>query len=307
MENKSVYIIILNYNHKDDLDETIRSFIAQDYPNYKLIVSDNASTDNSIKWLKSTYPDIVILENKENLGWSGGNNIAVKYALEQGADYILLANNDLSISDSSVITRMVIDLERFKYDKIFLLGTRVNYYFDKNKTHNTGWIMYPKEEEKGHYFNSFRKNCSIEMETNYQLVDSVDGCFIMIDATVFKQIGLFKEELFMYGDEIDFSLRAWATGYKSVINTNLTIFHKVGTSSIPKSPFSEYYRTRNLLFLIKSNNKSRYIFLYCKDVLKALMRNIFRMNTTIHQKIRINNAILGGIIDALFNRVGKRY
>lgn len=292
----------------EDLKETILSFKRQDYPNCKIAVSDNGSTDNSTQWLKTAYPDIKVLENNKNLGWSGGNNVGIKYALQRQAKYILLANNDLSIDNTRVISNLVCDLERFKEFKISIIGPGVNYYYDKKLNHNTGWIIYPKGEQRGYFFNEFRKNNSLKLESNYKFVDAADGCFFMVDSNIFRRIGLFKEELFMYADEIDFSFRAWAHGYKSVVNTSLTIYHKIGTSSVPNSPFSTYYRNRNLLLLIKCNGKRlRYFLLFSKDVLKAIIRNILRSRITLRQKIEIQNAIISGVIDGILNRFGKRF
>ena len=78
----SVYVIILNWNHKDDLIETIESFKKQDYPNLKLVISDNGSTDDSIPTVKKNYNDIVVIENEDNLGWAAGNNVGIQYALD---------------------------------------------------------------------------------------------------------------------------------------------------------------------------------------------------------------------------------
>lgn len=181
----SVFIIILNFNHLEDLKETIFSFKKQDYSNFKLIVSDNASNDKSIEWLKGTYPDIIVLENKKNLGWGGGNNVGINYALHNQAEYVLLANNDLSIDDTTTVSRMVLDMERLKENNISIIGTCVNYFYEKRKIHNMGWILYPKGEKRGHFFNEFRKKCSIRLEANYKLVDAADGCFFMIDSDVF--------------------------------------------------------------------------------------------------------------------------
>jgi hypothetical protein len=273
----SVYVIILNYNHLEDLKLTIFSLKKQDYSNFKIIVSDNGSTDKSVVWIKSAYPDIVILQNNNNLGWSGGNNVGINYALQNNADYIVLANNDISIEDTSIISRMVADLKKLKEKKISILGTLVNDFYEKTKTLNTGWIIYPKTEKRGYYFNKYRRNRFIELESNYSVVDSTDGCFCMIDSRLFKKIGLLKEELFMYADEIDFALRAWALGYASVVNKELIVFHKLGATSVHLSPFSTYYRTRNLLVLIKSHNPQiRYFLIYTKGVLKAILCNLIQ-------------------------------
>ena len=103
----SVYVVILNYNHQADLQETIESFENQNYPNLEIVVSDNGSTDYSIEWLRANKPNVHLIENGENLGWAQGNNVGIDYALKQDAYYILLANNDLWFDSPSVISQLV--------------------------------------------------------------------------------------------------------------------------------------------------------------------------------------------------------
>jgi len=180
MKYPSVYIVVLNWNHLDDLILTMESLLEQDYPNMQILISDNGSTDDSQKHIKKSYPDVILLENKNNLGWAAGNNVGIKYALNNDADYILLANNDISIEYTSIISTLVSDLEKLKKYNIALIGTKVNYFSEKERTHSTGWKMYPKEEVKGSYFNEYRKNCNIEFDGNYEIVDSPDGCFFFL-------------------------------------------------------------------------------------------------------------------------------
>jgi GT2 family glycosyltransferase len=304
---KSVFLIILNYNHREELNVTLSSFNKQDYLNLKLIISDNASTDNSLKWVKENFPEVIILENEKNLGWSGGNNVGINYALNENADYIVLSNNDIFIEDTSLISKMVEDLEKLKEQKVYILGTKVNYFPDKDKTHNTGWKMYPKHEKKGFFFNKYRAQSHDKLDKQYEYVDSADGCFLMADAQVFKNTGLLNEGFFMYADEIEFSMRAWSKGYKSAVDKNLTIYHKVGTSSIPRSPFSIYYRYRNLYFLIKHNPEKRHFMaVYFRDVLKAIVL-LFFSAMNLRMKWKTLQAILKGVKDGFLNNTGMRY
>jgi GT2 family glycosyltransferase len=77
-----------------------------DYPDYKVIVVDNGSTDNSVAEIRKAHPQITLLETGRNLGFAGGNNVGIRYALEQGADYVWLLNNDTK-ADPHALTAMV--------------------------------------------------------------------------------------------------------------------------------------------------------------------------------------------------------
>ena len=89
-----ITIIILNWNGKNNTLECLKSISKITYQNFKTLIVDNGSTDNSIFQIKNTCPNIKIIENKENLGFAKGNNIGIKHAIENNSQYILLLNND---------------------------------------------------------------------------------------------------------------------------------------------------------------------------------------------------------------------
>lgn len=307
----AVYAVVLNWNHLEDLKQTLSSLRKQDYSNLRLIVSDNGSTDGSQEYIKSNHKEVIFIENNQNLGWAGGNNVGIRYALRNNADYILLSNNDIYLENSHIISMMIRNFESFT-DKleIAIMGGRVHYYDDREKLDNEGWIMFPKREERGFHYNRFRARTKIAFSSNFKIVDSVDGCFYMVRGTVFKRIGLLKEFFFMYADEIEFSLRAWANEYVSLIDRRITIYHKIGPRR--NSAFSMYYRTRNLYLLLdeyKKINDHYYFYLYSsiKGTAKSLVRSFFEKNhSTIRDKIAIGRAIVRGFVDGLLHkRVGK--
>jgi len=158
MKDKSVFVVILNYNHIEDLKETIYSFLKQDYAKLHIVVSDNGSTDESISWLKKEHTDIVVLENSENLGWAEGNNVGIRYALKQNADYVLLANNDLSFDKSDIVTSLINAFSNIPSLGIF--GPSENSCYKKSKLVNQGWIMFPKAK---HCFNVNRNKTKIKI------------------------------------------------------------------------------------------------------------------------------------------------
>jgi len=248
-----LYVIILNWNHKDDLIETIESFITQDYPNFKIVVSDNGSADGSVDYVNIHYKDIKVIENNENLGWAAGNNIGIKYALENKADLILLSNNDIELSNGKLLSDLILSFQNVSNClKLGVFGCRENYFSLRTITYNSGWDMYPKAYKKTKIFNIFKES-SPALGNRYKTVDFVSGSFILINPKLFSQIGYFDENYFMYAEETDYCLRAWSKGYASVIDKELVVFHKVAASSSNNSGFKVYYQTRNLYYLLKKN------------------------------------------------------
>jgi len=310
--NPSVYVIILNWNHLDDLIVTVESFRKQDYPNLTLVISDNGSTDGSIDYIKSNNSDLILLENRKNLGWAAGNNVGIKYALKNNTDYILLSNNDIWIEDIKLISILVKNIQEFACKRIKIIGAKENYFTPKNKLRTDGWIMYPDDENNRIYFNRFRNEYPYSFPINFKLADFVSGSFMLIKSDLFREIGLIDEAFFMYFDEAEFSYRAWQAGYASLINQNLTVYHKGAATA---SPFVLYYQNRNRYYFLKKHRKTiNKSFYFRKRLIIGYLYNLFRnFFQIIIFPSRYNNkgkdlffAKLIGLLDGLFNRMGKR-
>ena len=122
---KSVAIVIVNWNQKDLTEECLKSLKKINYSNYKIILVDNGSSDGSIEYLIKNYPECHYIKSKKNLGFSGGNNLGMKYALEQNFEYIYLLNNDTEVHPF-FLNEITLEMDRNKS-----LGARV-YTHDTN-------------------------------------------------------------------------------------------------------------------------------------------------------------------------------
>lgn len=92
-----VSIVILNWNGVKDTLECLESCFKIDYPNFEVIVVDNASLDGSLEKIKEKFPQVTLLQNSQNLGYAEGNNVGMRYAVTRGADYFWLLNNDTTV------------------------------------------------------------------------------------------------------------------------------------------------------------------------------------------------------------------
>lgn len=276
--NKKVFVVILNYNHREDLQETIESFEIQEFPGLRLVVSDNGSTDDSIDWLKQNKPNIDIIENSENLGWAEGNNVGIRFALSNGADYVLLANNDLSFSDPMIVNKLVgyaqsgrkclAGVSEYLYYSSSTLYSEGRYFLDD--PHNTCNPMRLKE--------IFRP-----LTSQANVVDYVPGSFVLIPSEVFYKIGLIDDDFFLYSEDADFGYRAWLAGYPSYVYFDLRILHKVSVTSGSRSRLKLYYQTRNSLRFWRKHRSSlgkpnTFILIYHYRWLKLLASLIVEGN-----------------------------
>jgi GT2 family glycosyltransferase len=291
-----VFIIILNWNNWPDTLECLESLKNNDYPNYQVVIIDNGSQEKP----PAPNPEIKIIYNRENLGFSGGNNVGIKYALGKGADYILLLNNDTIVSHdfSSKLVEAGESDERFG-----LLGPKI-YFTDEPKKiwfagGHVNWL-YNKGEMRG--FNEIDKgqydSPSIQ-ETEY-----ITGCCLLIKRKVIEKIGLMPEDYFLYYEDTDWSLKAQRAGFKCIFVPTAKIWHKGSKSSQEGSPSYIYYHIRNGLILAQ-----RYAPWYIKplvhlDVWRRIVKQIIKL-IFLPQKRTWAKYILLGIKDFYLSRRGK--
>jgi GT2 family glycosyltransferase len=296
-----IHVIILNWNHLDDLKIVIDSFLKQDYSEMKIIVADNGSTDGSIDYVKNNYKEIELLQNGTNLGYAAGNNRAIENSLSEKADYILLANNDIYFEETGLISSLVKSFEEIKNQKIGFLAPIEYNYPEIDKKVSEGWVLFDEFPNK--VFNRFRKESSLKLSEKYEIVDFVSGCFVLINPLVFKDAGFFDEKFFMYFEEAELAYRAWQKGYASVVDKRFRIFHKGASTSGNNSSFTLYYRSRNILLFIKKHRKyisAFYIAIFYYFFIKVLLKTIAKTAIN-HPGKKMTIAKLKGYFDGFRN------
>ena len=249
--SSSVFIVVLNWNQPDDTVECIRSLLKLDYPDYHITLVDNGSTDDSVRRFRRAFDETVeLLVNRENLGFSAGNNVGIRHAIENGADYIILLNNDTVVKDRNLIMVLV---EAFRNDPtIGLACPTILYYGDPSVPWYAG-ATYSLWKGGGKHIQHFR-HASTPIDAGY-----ATGCCVIASRTVIERIGLLDEAFFLYQEDVDWSLRAKKAGYRVVYVPATTILHKVSQSS--RAAFDDgvyssttvYYKFRNRVLLIRKH------------------------------------------------------
>ncbi len=294
-----VFIIILNYNNPEDVRECLKSLSHNDYPNYQVVIIDNGAKKKvSISDLKFPKP-LKIIYSQENLGFAGGNNIGIKYALEKQADYVLLLNDD-TIVDSGFLTELVKAGERNK--DFGLLGPKICYFDDKDRIWSAGgklnWL-YTKGILRGWNQIDQGQYDSPEIQETAHLT----GCCLLVKRKVVEKIGLMPEEYFLYYEDTDWSLRAKKAGFKCVFVPRAKIWHKISRSAIAGSKRYIYYHIRNGLIFA-----NRFAPFYLKPLihLGVLFRILKQpIKLLIPGKRKWVQPILLGIKDFYFKKWGK--
>jgi GT2 family glycosyltransferase len=243
-----VAIIVLNWNGKDDTAECLESLRKVTYPNFKVLLVDNASTDGSVELFKRDHPDIELLVNEKNLGFAGGNNVGIRRALEEGADYLLLLNNDTVVCPDFL--GGLVDIAEGD-PRVGIVGPKICFYSDPEKVWSAGGRI---NMFTGRIGNDGEGLPQKDLRGTKE-VDYVSGCALLIKSGVARQIGLMDEDYFLYFEETDWNMRARRQGYVCAVNNGSRILHKSG-AAVKKIKGSDYYYTvRNLPRFVSRNGK----------------------------------------------------
>jgi GT2 family glycosyltransferase len=210
-----IAVITVNFNNGSITEETIRSFAKVDKTgiDLSLIVVDNGSLEDASKNLAKKLPDVHFIYSKSNLGFAGGNNLGIDFALKNNAEYTLLINNDATVEEKSFLVDMlhakgdiISPLVKYKVDNqlIYDYGGRVDYLFG----HNTHFHSPPSTPP-----------------------DYYSGVCLFIKAKVFKRVKSLDDGYFLYYEDADFCLRAKEMGFKLGFCPEASIFHHLSSST----------------------------------------------------------------------------
>jgi len=236
--NKKVSAIVINWNGMAFIKECLESLQKQIYNNIRVIFIDNGSTDDSVEYSKQNFPWADLILFNTNQGFEIPNNIAIQKALADGADYILLLNNDLVLAPNAV-SELVAAGERDP--TVGALGPVQVRYDNPAKVISAG----------GYY--DWMRGMVVQNEDLPSLnneVDFLSGAALMVKKVVLEQVGMLDEDYYFYGEDVDFCKRIKQNGYKLLCVASSIVRHHVGGSRSDSS-FHIYHITRSRFILMK--------------------------------------------------------
>ncbi|MDB5130153.1 glycosyltransferase family 2 protein, partial [Mucilaginibacter sp.] len=250
MNTPKVAVVILNWNGIKYLRDFLPSVLASTYPNLDIVVGDNGSSDESLEFLRSRYPSIRIIENKENYGFTGGYN---RVLAQVEADYYILLNSDVEVEPNwiqPVIELMESDVQiaaaapkikSFHQKDHFEHAGAAGGFIDKfGYPFCRGRIFYEIEEDKGQYEQAGE-------------VFWATGAAMFIKKRCWDLAGGFDETFFAHMEEIDICWRLKNMGYKVMYCPQSVVYHVGGGTLNSENPFKTYLNFRNNLLLLKNN------------------------------------------------------
>jgi GT2 family glycosyltransferase len=241
----SVAVIILNWNGIEDTFSCLESVNKQTYNDFKIIVVDNGSTNKSVDALHSLpkKDNVTILYNEKNLGFAGGVNTGITWAIENNITHVALLNND-AIVEKDWLKNLTQRID----DKEIGISTSLILHEDGKTIDSTGdfysiWgIPSPR----------LRDEESI-LTPSSSYVFGASGGASLYSVTMLQKIGLFDEDFFAYYEDVDISFRAQLAGYKVYYNKDAVVYHQQGASSSKVSGFTTVQAFKNLPLLFWKN------------------------------------------------------
>lgn len=240
-----VVFVVLNWNQRELTLECLASLSVQRYRSVDIILVDNGSTDGSVPAVRQAYPAVTVIENGANLGFAAANNAGIRLALQRGAAYVFLLNNDTLVAPD-MLSRLV---EVGSADAaIGVLGPAVLYYDQPGIVSCAGNGVDWRDA-------STRLIADGEPYTDVAAlapypVAFVSGCAICVKRAVIEAIGLLDERCFIYYEETDWCVRATEQGWQCVCVPGAHMWHRISAAMGPASPATSYYMSRNRLLFI---------------------------------------------------------
>lgn len=252
-EPSSVAIIVINWNGYALTRRCLLSLLEVNYSNFTIILVDNGSEDGSFEKLKEEFKSPVFLANKENLGFTGGNNSGITYALEKQYDFILLLNNDTEVDPDFL--KELLDLQKSQ-PNVGMVQPLILFHDNREVIWSAGGkYIAPLGIAKTH--DSQKKLDASKVED--KILDWATGCCILIPRQVIEKVGSLKQSYFAYFEDVDWSLRIRKAGYSIYLASKSIIYHEGGASSKKAhnegmiSPTVFYLYCRNQLFLLRTH------------------------------------------------------
>ncbi|MDD2822950.1 MAG: glycosyltransferase family 2 protein [Candidatus Daviesbacteria bacterium] len=265
---KKVSVVILNYKVKEETLRCILSLKKSDYQNIELITVDNNSGDGIEEEVKK-MEGVTFIQTHSNLGYTGGNNIGIKKALEGKADFVFILNPDTEV-EKDVISSLVNVAEATQAG---IIGPKI-LFSNKKTIWYAGGIM--------DLANVLGKHRGVDLKdegqyNNIEETEFVTGGAMFVRRDVFEKVGLFDEKYFMYLEDSDLCFRAKKMGFKILYNPKAVIYHENAKSAGLGSSLQDYFITRNRMLFAAKFLSFRTKFALFREALRHITNPVRRL------------------------------
>jgi GT2 family glycosyltransferase len=248
---------VLNWNDSRETLSCLESLRGLDYPSYDVVVVDNGSTDGSVATIRERHPEVTVLEAGRNLGFTGGNNLGLRWALDCGADYGLLLNNDTELTPSFLT--LIVDAAG-EDPRIGIASPLILYHDRPDTIWSAGGTIDWRRGSAGMI--GIDEPDMGQFGATPRDVDFVTGCAFLVKAEVMRRLGLLDDRFFAYYEDTEWCVRARRAGYRTVVVPRARIWHKISPVAREASPRVHYFMTRNRLLFLQATRAGIAAWLY---------------------------------------------
>jgi len=292
-----VTIIVLNWNGKCDTIECLESLKRITYPNYDIVLVDNGSTDGSVSDFRQRFPHIPILETGANLGFSGGNNVGIRWGLEVGAEYMLLLNND-TVVQADFLDELVSFAQSDR--RIGFAGPKIYYYKYNGRKDVLACAGSEFKIWKGRLVHVGAGTVDRGQYDTVREVDYVEGSCLLARTEMINSVGLLNPDFFLYWEDTDWCIRGVQAGFKAVYVPAAHVWHKVPVRTEGKSSQAYYYYGRNVIWLVRQYASCRQRVRFALSFFFIEIWRTVLVSLVLHRSIVEARAYISGVLNGLW-------
>jgi GT2 family glycosyltransferase len=286
-------VLILSYNGKELLEDSIRTYLTSEYSNFEVAVIDNGSKDGTAEYMRETWPHVKLIFMPENKGYSGGFIVGLKVAFgEMGADYVLITNNDV-IADSKALPSLI---RAAQTDPMigFVTG-KVYYAEDPNRLQTVGYFPHPIRWKAGHIGHREIDNGQHDQPAYREFIDDI---YMLTTKEVYAKEPGYDPLFFLQCEQYDWQARAMRHGFKCYYTPDAKIWHKESMTIGKTSPMKAYHDSRNQLLVHMRNRPAdkfkKFFWWYFPQ--QIIRNSLIALKNKDNKKF---NAIWRGFFDAM--------
>jgi GT2 family glycosyltransferase len=290
----SVAVIVLNWNRTEDTLECLESLVKLDYPRFEVVVVDNGSRPSPRERILERFPSVTYLETDMNLGYAGGNNVGIRYALARRHDYVLVLNND-TIVEPDILRHAAAVAE--SDPAIGAVGVKIIAWEDPARI----WVAYGEVTYRQGLVRliGYLSRRAFDEQKD---VEWVPGTAMFLRRSALEKVGLFDEEFFAYHEDVDWCTAARKQGFRVVFAPGARIVHKGHRSSGGRGYVTprQYLAGHNMILFVRKHatplQVAKFVFFQVATLpFQYLRRLVTGEQAGVSMKVR-------GMLDALRGR-----
>ncbi len=288
-----VYVLVLSYNGRKWLAECVDTLLAMDYPDFRVLVIDNGSTDGTRDYLAERYGDrIDVLWLHENYGYSGGFNHGLVYAFAaKRADYVMVINNDTAIDKKALSALVEVAVTD---PMIGFVSGKVYYYEDPKRLQTCG-----KSEDPIRWNGEHIGWKEIDTGAYDEVAERVflDDIYCLVSRRVYETVGGYSTTFFLQSEEYDWQARAKAKGFRLMYTPHARLWHKESMTIGKDSPLKAFYDARNPMIVLMLHRSPDYFRRYFRQHARMVVRRslVYAKRLRLYSALRVLHGLCSGL------------